>query len=65
MLNEVSMTTTLILLGGGWTVLSWAFCLALCMAAAKRLPPFEPGAECLEPRGKTAEAINEDALFAR
>ena len=59
------MATTLLVLGAIWLALSLVFCLALCMAAAKPLPPFEPEAECLEPRRKTAEAINEDAVFAR
>ena len=50
MLGQISMMTLLLVLGSIWMVLSLAFCLALCAAAAKPLSECEVCVEVVEPR---------------
>ena len=63
--GQISMTTTLLVLGGIWLALALVFCLALAAAAAKPRPEFEAEGETVERRQATPDAIGERALCAR
>jgi len=63
--GQISMTTTLLVLGGIWMALAMVFCLALAAAAAKPRPEFEAGRETVGRRHAASDAIDARALCAR
>ncbi len=62
MLGQISMMTTLLVLGSIWMVLSLVFCLALCAAAAKPLSECEVGVQVVGPRHARSRADDESVL---
>jgi hypothetical protein len=57
------MTTVLFVILGAWLLLSLIFCLALCAAAAKRVPALEASEESFELSEERAD--REDVLCAK
>jgi len=62
---EMSMTTTLLVLGAVWMGSSVVFCLALCVAAARPIPPNDFEEQFIEPERESMEVADENAVCVR
>lgn len=62
---DLSMTTTLLVLGAVWMGSSVVFCLALCVAAARPIPQNDVEEQFIEPERESMEVADENAVCVR